>query len=316
MAESLVETANREADEAEAEAARAAVTRGRRRKDKSIGFAGNGAAHAGSGDEEPESPPKPPTPPAEPPEEPDLPKEPPPAEKPPETPKPPIAAVPDDDDEEPQVFSRPSTAEQVRTANTLLHELKRNVNQMAMGDVIDRLLQITDIAPAVTAPTTWTHGEARYARSDVLELLGSLLLRGCREKLELSPDDVAWRWRMAKNWLKQGQVVIAEAKIVPSWARDLTGVKVIVHVNFREFVKLNSDQKVKRLYHVLRGLDAEAKRIPPVFWGWPDELEHFGPLTFENEVALVNAITRGRRKRFNYQLDLMDEAEGAGTAAD
>lgn len=321
MEETLLDTARREADEAEAEAEQPR-RRGRPRKTEETnganGHAKNGIGFGAATMHPPAEPPAG----EEPPEEPAPGEEtPPPAAAPPPTSEPGAqgSATQDDEDdaaeEEEKPFSRPSSAEQVRLASSLLFELKRNVSQLSMGEVVDRLLQIVDVAPAVTVPTSWAHGEERYAKSDVLETIGNLLLLGC-PTLELAPSDVAWRWRNAKNWLKQGQVVIAEAKIIPTWARDLTGVSVIVHVNFREFIKLNSDQKVKRLYHTLRGLDAEAKRIPPQFHGWTDELEFFGPLTFEEEVSLVNAITRGRRKRFTYQLDLMDEAETAGAAAE
>lgn len=222
------------------------------------------------------------------------------------------SATQDDDPEEQeaQPFTRPATEDQIANAKKVRLELSQRAQHLGPTVVAEMLLQCVDIDPLVTFPTAWGHGEARYAKSEVLSRIGTIMLRGFHEKLELSPSDVEWRFRNSKNWTKQGVLVLCEAKIVPAWARDMTDdVKVVVFANFQAFRLMNTLRRVKAMYHALRGIDDEAHRIPPHFYGWYDELEIFGPMTFEDEVRLVNAIDRGKERRNQvapeFQLDLL-----------
>lgn len=218
-----------------------------------------------------------------------------------------------DDDEQPEAapFVREATKDQVAIARQIRADLERRAHELGPTVVADMLMQCVDIDPVVTFPTTWEQdAEKRYAESDVLKRVGNILLRGCPQKLTLSPKDVAWFWRNTRKWERQGVTVLCEAKVVPPWARDLTdGVAVAVYANFQAFRLMNSLRRVKALYHALRSVDAEARRVPPHFHGWLDELEYFGPMTFEDEVRLVNAIERGKdRSSLPFQLELLSGA--------
>lgn len=218
-------------------------------------------------------------------------------------------ATQDEEQAAPKVFRRDATEGQVEIADSIWSDLQDNAHQMSTELIVDRLVQCVDVLPILTV-RGWQHdAKERYAESPVLERIGKIMLRGC-QKLELSPRDVVFYWRNSKTWTKRGVTVLADAKVIPAWARKATdGTKVMVFANHREFRKMNTLQKLKALYHALRGLDADAKRVPPHFEGWVDELEHFGPKTFEQEVRMVNAITRGQEKELPFQLSLLDEPD-------
>ena len=217
-------------------------------------------------------------------------------------------------DEEPAEYQAPEPSQdEVKRALAALKELRARVNDYGPERTVESLVAIVDVASAMRRPEAWPGAEdEEFHVAPEIKEIGTLLLKGCRAKLTLSPKDVIWLWRNKEKWTSRGQTVRHNTKSLDTRTSFLTdGARAVVEVNFHHWATLNPLQKIFTVYHALRELDGTGSPQAPDFVGYFDELEVFGPRVFRDMVTLENSLKRGAERELPYQLSLLDQDEPA-----
>lgn len=216
----------------------------------------------------------------------------------------------DDDFKAPDYVPPDPTREQVKNATSVFQELQSRARDMGAERVIEALLQVVDTHPEFITPMEWPgEKEDEYRESSVVQRIASFLISGC-PKIEISPRKVVCLWRQKESWQSKGVTIRSDAKSFSKLTRFLTeGAYATIEVNYNLFRHMNPLQKIFTIYDALRHLDNEGKMRPHDFDGFFDEVELFGPAVFQEMVSMVNALERGKDRALPYQLSLLDEID-------
>lgn len=214
-------------------------------------------------------------------------------------------------DDEPAAYApKEPTKQELKAAEDVLRELRSRAQDYGPQRTIDALIQVVDVVPGFTVPTEWQGEEDEEFRdAPTVSEIAALLIRGCHVQLGISPNEVACLWRNKEKWVDSaGHNVRSKAASLDARTRFMTeGVKATIEINFHLFKTMNPAQKVFTIYHALRQIDADGKKISPDFSGFLDELEYFGPRVFREHVALANSMQRGLKREIPFQLSFLDE---------
>ncbi|MEE8551426.1 MAG: hypothetical protein V3T08_09265 [Gemmatimonadota bacterium] len=213
--------------------------------------------------------------------------------------------------EAPPIWTRPDvTKKDQANAEQLLHKLRSDAQDMKPEAVIDSLIAVVDVHKELTIPHQWP-GEAseEYRHAPTIEAIGLLLCRGC-PKIEISGRKVGFLWRNKKTWTKKGANVEAMGKSYGALlAYHSNGFNAAVIVNFQIFRMLNTRQKVRALYKALRCLDENGTVIANQFEGFYDELELFGTGTSPEDHRLATAVVSAQQRELPFADIFEDEAD-------
>ena len=294
MTETLLQTAEREANEAESEFA--GKKKGKKKASKPNGKA-NGVAHAAPPEEAPPA-----------------------AEVTSEPGEQGIATQEEDGGEEPaKVWDRTPSQQEIALAADVLIELRNRAQEMGAEAVIDALLKVVDVHPSFLVPDQWPGDSDEFLlAADLVGEIGRFLCRGC-SRIEISPNDVTFLWRNKKTWTKQGVQIRAQGKKLGELASFFSdGGRAVVIANYQLFRILNTRQKIAAIYHALRQLDTDGAIRPNQFEGFFDEVELFGTGTFTTDALLRRAIEHGAQRELPFEeaVDAFTAAEETGPETD
>lgn len=197
------------------------------------------------------------------------------------------------------LWDRAPSQEEFDLAGDLYRDLIDNARNYDPVKTVDHLLRVVDVHQAVRMPNTWPGDkDSEYHPSDYLAFIGRVLVRGCRQHLEVHAGRILFLWRNKEKWTRGGVTVRATARGLNPVERHISGeADVVLVANYPLFRYMNTRQKLQSIYHALRELDEKGKKIPAqIQVGFLDELTLFGLGTFKDDANLARAIEQAQER--------------------
>lgn len=217
-------------------------------------------------------------------------------------------ATQEEEEAPPTYEPKEPTQQELGIAQEILDELE-NRRGMSPEAVVSALIRIVDVhAKFTTVPDLFENTDEIYAPASVVGEIARLLCR-C-PKIEVPYLKVGFWFKDHEKWTSAGQTVDAQVKRYDGFHQYVNeGMLAAIIVNYHHWRTLNPRQKVFSVYHALRELDQDGKRIAPDFVGYYEEPGLFGAGVHREMVTMARAFVKDAPERAGepYQLSILDE---------
>ncbi len=214
-------------------------------------------------------------------------------------------------EEEPTGYTPPEpSAPQLKLAEEVFQELD-NRARLEPERIVSGLVAIVDVHKQFCTPELFGgKGEDReiYEPASVVGEIARLLCR-CT-KIEVPYRKIGFWFKDHEKWTSAGVTVDAQVKRFDGFQQHINdGMLACVIVNYHHWKTLNPRQKVFTVYHALRQMDKDGKRVAPDWVGYFEEPALFGAGVHREMVTMARAFVKDAPERAGepFQLSILDE---------
>lgn len=210
------------------------------------------------------------------------------------------------------------TDDEVALADEVFVELE-NRGQLGDQQAIDLCISIVDVHRHLRTPddlfAASSDEDPKFSLAENVAQLVRFLTSHC-PRLEIAASNVVVYWKDHEKWTSAGQTVYGKAKALDGLMQHhLDGMRAVLVVNYHAYKHLNPRQKVFWIYHLLRGLDAEAKTRAADWSGYFEEPGLFGAGVMSEMVTMARGFVKEAPAHVGdpHQLSVLDEVyDGRG----
>lgn len=217
-----------------------------------------------------------------------------------------------DEEEAIEAYTPPEpTQDELKIADEIFVGLEARDNTPP-EDVIRGVISLIDVHKNFVTPELFggkDEDREIYAPASVVGEIARILCRGCPKIVAPYSRLVFW-FKDHEKWTSAGVTVDAQVKRFDGFFQHINeGVVAAIIVNYHHWRTLNPRQRVFTVYHALRELDAEGKRVAPDWGGFFEEPSLFGAGVHREMVTMARAFVKDAAEHVGevYQLSILDE---------
>lgn len=206
------------------------------------------------------------------------------------------------------------TQQELTLADDVYHELQNRAQDMGAEAVISALISLVDTHRNFITPDGFPgkagdeSSDEVFAEADVVAEIARFLCRGCPTFLQVPQRLVVFCFKDHEKWTSAGKTVEAQVKRYDGFHQWQTeGMLAAVIINYHHWRHLNPRQKVFVTYHALRELDEKGGRVAADWAGYFEEPGLFGAGVHNEMVTIARSFVRDAKERVGevYQLSIL-----------